>query len=216
MRPISGFPSGPVPGRWVLIRHPVPVHKMSVRDVSGSLRPRQGLHVAGWLSSSEVNERERAGREAKLERLILGSNDMGDVVAAAMSLREPARVMGRLRRVVLTGMFASYARAFNTSRGDGDLLPLPTAPTKGMSSEDRRIHTWAIGERDNSWVHLDRSQHRRETDVQEGAENVLGFVERFEPPSTDEIEALRELAGRLQDRYVAEAEELWRSLEAED
>jgi hypothetical protein len=113
-------------------------------------------------------------------------------------------------------MFASYARAFNESRGDGELSPLPSAPTKGMSPEDRRIHTWAIGERDKSWVHLDRSQRRRETDVQEGTENVLGFVERFDPPSPDETEALRDLAGRLQDRYVAEAEELWRSLEVED
>ena len=65
---------------------------------------------------------ERAGKEAKLDRLKLSISDMADTAAAAGYLRGPGADIADLpwhaRRALETGMFPSYARAFNKSKGE--------------------------------------------------------------------------------------------------
>lgn len=175
-------------------------HRVAAHRAATSVKPRP---------KGSMDPKKRAGLEARLERLQLAAVDMSDVVHAAMGLRDQSQLIGPIRRVVVTGMFTTYARAFNESAGSAGGFGLPSAPTRGLSAKDRRIHEWAIKtERDQIWAHIDRSQDRRKTSVQEGAENVLALVEQYTLPSPDEIESLAELAGRLHDRYVAEAEKL--------
>lgn len=74
-------------------------------------------------------------------------------------------------------MYVSYARAFNESKGDP---PLPAAPTSGLSGRERRIHKWALDERNKVWAHIDRGSERRSVDVVAGDPEAglpLGFVE---------------------------------------
>jgi hypothetical protein len=150
---------------------------------------------------------DEARREARLGRLLLATNDMADVAAALRLLRDkPWSLMPRERRVLYAGVFASYARAFNTSRGDP---PLPAASTSGLSREQRQTHEWALAERDKVWAHIDREQVRRAVGVETGAENILALVETFEPPTPEELAALLELVDSLHERYRAEAESLW-------
>jgi hypothetical protein len=149
--------------------------------------------------------KDEARRAAKLERLLLAANDMADVAAALRLLRDTG-LPSRVRRVLYAGVFASYARAFNTSGGDP---PLPAAPTSGLSREQRQTHEWARAERDKVWAHIDREQVRRAVAVEPGAENILGLVETFEPPTPEELASLLELADSLRTRYLAEAESLW-------
>lgn len=155
---------------------------------------------------------ERAGKEAKLDRLKLSISDMADTAAAARYLRGPGADIADLpwhaRRALETGMFPSYARAFNKSKGNP---PLPAAPTSGLSRTDRATHDWALEERDKVWAHVDRDVHRRATYVQPGP--PIAFTEEWTPPSPEQLDALRALAEKLQERYRIEAEELWHELQ---
>ena len=155
---------------------------------------------------------ERARREAKLERLILAISDMADTAEAARHLRGPRGGISDLpwhaRRALETGMFTSYARAFNKSKG---VPPLPAAPTPDLSPSERATHNWALDERKRVWAHVDRTGHRRITGVQPGP--PVAFTEEWIPPTPEQFQALAELAEKLQERYRVEAEELWHELQ---
>jgi hypothetical protein len=156
---------------------------------------------------------EKARREAKLERLILAKSDMADTAAAARLLRE-ARVGNldlpwRALRALETGMFVSYARAFNESRGDP---PKPAAPTSGLSLSERETHKWACDERDMVWAHVDRYGHRKVTEAQKGPPTI--YIEEWVPPSPEQLEAFAALAEKLEERYRVEAEALWHELQS--
>jgi hypothetical protein len=159
---------------------------------------------------------ERAGREATLERLQLAMNDMSDVVWTVVSLRD-GNLNPRIRRVVVTGIFATYARAFNKSEGNAERRALPPAPTKVLSTEQREIHQWALAERDEIWAHVDRSQERRKTSVQRGNDDLPhAFVEEYLPPSQERLEALREIAHELGKDFRKRADEQHRALAESD
>jgi hypothetical protein len=113
----------------------------------------------------------------------------------------------RIRRTLETGLFGSYARAFNESRGNPQL---PAAPTSGLSWTERKTHRWALNARDEVWTHVDRGAHRRTTDVQEGIE--LASVEPWIRPSPQQLAELAALAENLAERYVREATDLAKEL----
>jgi hypothetical protein len=103
---------------------------------------------------------------------------------------------------------ATYARSFNSSRGSP---PLPAAPTRGLSDEERAVHEWAIDERDRFAAHVDRDSHRR---VHYGHapgpddEFTLQWFESWTPPSPAQLETLARLADKLGAAYGAEANRL--------
>ena len=153
------------------------------------------------------NERSQAGREALRERLHLAIGDMDDTAAAARWLFEthPASdgdLPWQVRQVLEGGLFATFARAFNTSRGEPGL---PAAPTSGLISEQREVYNWAIDERDTAWAHIDRSGTRRAVLTAQGEMLVT-----WRPPSPDELRGLTDLAELLAARYRREVEELER------
>ena len=160
------------------------------------------------------SQRARKGRDAKLERLILASSDMSDVAAAARLLRRGAdELRFRERRAMETGMFTSYARAFNKSKGNP---PLPAAPTSGLSPEERATHGWALGERDKVWAHVDRDGHRRETSGVTGTDGNVALTEEWNPPTPAQLDDLSALAEKLSERYRDDAVELWRKLQEDE
>lgn len=142
-----------------------------------------------------------ARREAKLERLLLAASDMADAAAAARILRRPYKEQReplhfRARRALETGMYVSYARAFNASKGDP---PLPKAPTSGLSPSERKVHQWALDERNMVWAHIDRGNQRRTVDAVAGDPEAglpVGFVENWNPPTPEESTRSRRLRSR--------------------
>jgi hypothetical protein len=155
-----------------------------------------------------MSSKERAGREAKLERLVLAMGDMADAQGAAEALLR-LNLPFHVRRALRTGMFASYARAFNDSRGDP---PLPAAPTRGLTQAQRELHDWALAERDSVWAHSDRRGHRR-GQATEDVKGNLAFEEQWTSLTNEQLTALSELAQALRERYKREAETLSRELQ---
>jgi hypothetical protein len=158
-------------------------------------------------------------RLAKLERLLLAVSDMDDTAAAARYLAGTEagkeKLDWRARRAMEAGMFVSYARAFNASRGDP---PLPAAPTSGLSSKERETHKWAIRERDQVWAHVDRDSHRQLAEMLLGTPSEpsgIGLVEMWRPPSQQQLLELADLAESLRRRYRAEADVLYQELDQE-
>lgn len=145
---------------------------------------------------------------------------MADAAAAARILRRPYKEQReplhfRARRALETGMYVSYARAFNASKGDP---PLPKAPTSGLSPSERKVHQWALDERNIVWAHIDRGNQRRTVDAVAGDPEAglpVGFVENWNPPTPEELDAFATLAESLEERYRKEAETLWRELQRE-
>lgn len=165
-------------------------------------------------ADSPTPEQRRAlAEEARRERLVRSISDMDDAAVAARWLYEthPAGFDDfRLRIVMETGLFVTYARPFTEGRGNP---PLPLAPTSGLTDEQRRIHVWAIERRKKSAAHVDRDNVDRiviPEDVtindSERGQFVLeaGGGERYRPPSREDLLALAELAEHLAARYRAE------------
>jgi hypothetical protein len=117
------------------------------------------VKLTSYLCCCVLMTDEREGREAMLERLILAISDMADTAAAARFLLGPhsgiADFPWHAHRALETGMFSSYARAFNESKGDP---PLPAAPTSSLSRRERETHKWALDERQKVWAHVDRAE----------------------------------------------------------
>jgi hypothetical protein len=141
-----------------------------------------------------------------LERLVLAQSDMADAAAAARLLLTGS-LQFRERRALEAGMFTAYARAFNKSKGNP---PLPAAPTSKLTASEQKTHEWAIAERNMVWAHVDRNGHRRATHVDPGP--PVAFREDWMSPSPEQLVDLEALAEKLHDRYLREAEELWRAL----
>jgi hypothetical protein len=122
-----------------------------------------------------------------------GSTDATEVAARYLIATHPTagvEIDWRVRRVLEAGMFVTYARAFNESRGDP---PLPPAPTSGLTPSERSVHDWAIEERSRVWAHVDRGSHRRLIEgTIEGAKTSL--FETWRPPSPEQLESLADLA----------------------
>jgi hypothetical protein len=163
--------------------------------------------------SPTPEERRALAEEARRERLLRSISDMDDAAVAARWLHEthPAGFDDfRLRIVMETGLFVTYARPFTEGRGNP---PLPLAPTSGLTNDQRRIHAWAIERRKKSAAHVDRDNFDRivipedvtVTDADRG-QSVLqaGGGERYRTPSRDDLLALAELAEHLAARYRAE------------
>jgi len=151
---------------------------------------------------------EQAGREAKLERLILAISDMADAAAAARFLRTTEGLLLHVRRALETGMSPpTLARSILR----GGTRRFRAAPTSELSPADRGTHEWALAERDMVWAHVDRGGHRRATEVRPGPPPA--FVGAWTPPTPEQFAALEALADKLNDRYVPEATELWRALQ---
>lgn len=146
---------------------------------------------------------------ARLERLLLAISDMDDTEAAARHLlsRAGEELHWQIRLVLQTGMFTTYARAFNASRGKP---PLPPAPTKGLSEEQLRVHRWAITERNTAWAHVDRTGNRGIHDVYTRRPEGMKLVQRekVRPASREELLELAELAAALAARYRDDVERL--------
>lgn len=62
------------------------------------------------------------------------------------------------RATLETGLFTTYARCFNQSKGDP---PLPPAPRRELNQDERRLHQWAVDERNQVSAHIDRDAHRQ-------------------------------------------------------
>jgi hypothetical protein len=161
-------------------------------------------------ADSPEEGRRALAEEARRERLLRSISDMDDAAAAARWLYDtyPAGFDDfRLRIVMETGLFVTYARPFTEGRGNP---PLPVAPTTGLTDEQRRIHAWAIERRKKSAAHVDRDNLDRIvlpndvtiTDPERG-QVVLeaGRGERYRPPSCEDSLALAELAEQLAARY---------------
>ena len=168
---------------------------------------------------------KRKQKEAKLERLVLAVGDMADAAASARYLiRNPIPTEGPIRwharRALETGMFTSYARAFNSSKGDPDkgIPSLPRAPVTGITHEQRAIHEWALAERKQVWAHSDRTGHRRQVGVSRHTTidwSAVQLGEEWRTPSPAQLKELAELADRLQERYLAEAQALHEELRSD-
>jgi hypothetical protein len=150
---------------------------------------------------------------------------MADAGAAARYLiRTPIATEGPIRwharRALETGMFTSYARAFNSSKGDParGIPALPSAPTDGMTPEQRNTHEWALVERKQVWAHSDRTGHRRQVGVSRETTidwSAVELGEQWSPPSPSQLKDLAELAEQLGARYLAEAQALHSELRSD-
>jgi hypothetical protein len=104
--------------------------------------------------------REEA-EQGRRQRLLTAISDMDEAALAARWLHathteveeEPGFDDFRLRIVMETGMFVSYARPFTQSRGERNL---PLAPTRGLTVEQRGVHEWALERRTKSAAHFDQ------------------------------------------------------------
>lgn len=92
-------------------------------------------------------------------------------------------------------MLVTYARAFNTSKGDP---PLPAAPTKGLSQSQRATHKWALDARDTVAAHVDRGAAGRRL--------FLGEIQT--PDGTPHYDLLGETAGLFEVRREASQQQL--------
>ena len=161
------------------------------------------------------DEWRQANAAARRERLILAVHDMDDAASAARFLlaTDGSFWTGfdglRLRALMETAMFVTYARAFNKSEGDP---PLPAAPTKGLSVGQRSIHLWALDRRDRVAAHVDRSAEERIVipepvtvfNQETGETSVIEVAERYRPASVEQLEELAGLAELLAQRYRTE------------
>jgi hypothetical protein len=173
------------------------------------------------VAEAPTPEEPRAlAEEARRERLLRSISDMDDAAVAARWLHathweNPEQRPGfddlRLRMVMETGLFVTYARPFTEARGNP---PLPFAPTSGLTDKQRRIHEWVLDRRKKSAAHVDRENPDRiivpddlTIDRPERGEEVLkgGQTERYRPPTPGELVALAEIAEHLAARYRAEA-----------
>jgi hypothetical protein len=114
---------------------------------------RRTIRPVDEADSPTPEERRAHAEEARRERLLRSISDMDDAAVAARWLHEtyPAGFDDfRLRIVMETGLFVTYARPFTEGRGNP---PLPVAPTTGLTDEQRRIHAWAIERRKKSAAH---------------------------------------------------------------
>jgi hypothetical protein len=106
--------------------------------------------------SPTSEERRPLADAARRERLLRSISDLDEAAVAAPWFYE-THPTGfddfRVRIVMETGLFVTYARPFTEGRGNP---PLPLAPTSGLSAEQRRIHVWAMERRKKSAAHVDR------------------------------------------------------------
>ena len=176
-------------------------------ETAGNWHPlARGWHAGTTLGLvPKGSERSQAQREALRERLHLAIGDMDDTVAAARWLiaTHPASagdLPWQVRVVLEAGLFATFARSFNKSKGDPGL---PAAPTSGLTAEQRRVLQWAKDERDTAWAHIDRAGPRRALQTSSGE-----MMTTWRPPNSGELHNLAELAELLAARYRAEVAEL--------
>jgi hypothetical protein len=110
--------------------------------------------------TTSATEARLDGLKAKLERHVLAISDLQDAAAGARYLEQtrPIEPNPSVRRALITGMFTSYARAFNDARG------FSAPKTSGLTQAQREVHGWALEERNTVWAHEHRGSSRGVSD----------------------------------------------------
>jgi hypothetical protein len=169
------------------------------------------------MTDNSAEKLEQLNR--RLEALVLGGIDMGDVVETARYLlgdhaKAPGHDGGmpwRARRTLETGLFTTYARSFIESRGDG--LPR-LKKASNLSGELRECHEEILTKRNKVYAHTDRTPYREILEFASPEERAAwlreqgGLSERWFPPDRAMLKDVVALAEAQLKSFLAEIGEV--------